>query len=77
MIVQIEIPDSILEAPSYTKQHLMLDLAVSLYQRNLYSLAKAARFAGLNRIEFQHVLAERHIPINYNLQIDLQSLQSF
>lgn len=76
MIVQIEIPDSVLGTPSYNEQDLMLDLAIALYQRKLYSLAKAARFAGMNRIEFQHVLAEKHIAIEYDLQIDLQSLQS-
>lgn len=48
-------------------QDLLLDVAVSLYQRQLYSLAKAARFAGLNRLEFQGVLAERHVPIRYDL----------
>lgn len=76
MIVQIEIPDSVFGTPSYSEQDLMLDLAIALYQRKLYSLAKAARFAGMNRIEFQHVLAEKHIAIEYDLQIDLQSLQS-
>jgi hypothetical protein len=38
---------------------LLLDVAVAVYQRGLYSLAKAARLAGLNRLEFQKVLAER------------------
>ncbi len=76
MIVQIEIPDTLLETPSYTEQDMMLDLAVALYQRKLYSLAKAARFAGMNRIEFQRALAERRISLNYDLKIDLQSLES-
>jgi len=74
MVVQIEIPGSVLGTPSYSKQDLMLDLAIALYQRKLYSLTKAARFAGMNRIQFQHVLAEKHIAIEYDLKIDLQMI---
>lgn len=74
MTLQIEIPDSVLNIPAYSRQELLLDVAVSLYQRNVWSLAKSARFAGLNRLEFQRVLAGRQIPINYDLQIDLDTL---
>jgi len=63
MIVQIEVPDSVFQIPSYSQQDMMTDLAVALYQRKLYSLAKAASFAGVNRIEFQHILAERLIDV--------------
>ena len=76
MIVQIEVPDSVFQIPSYSQQDMLIDLAVALYQRKLYSLAKAASFARVNRIEFQHILADRLIPINYDLQIDIESLQS-
>lgn len=75
MIIEIEVPDSVLKIPQYTKQDLMLDVAVALYQRRLYSLAKAARFAGLNRLEFQQVLADRQVPMPYDLEIDLKTLQ--
>ncbi len=74
MLIEIEIPDTVLTIPRYSKDDVMLDLAVALYQRQLYSLAKAARFAGLNRIEFQKVLADRHVPIFYDLEIDLKTL---
>jgi len=77
MIVQIEIPDGVTEIPGYSKTDLMLDIAVALYQRKIYSLAKAARFAGLNRLEFQKVLSERQISIHYDLQTDLETLKHF
>ncbi len=76
MTLEIEIPDVGLATPKFSKADLMLDIAVSLFQRRIYSLAKAARFAGLTRLEFQAVLAERQIPIPYDLDIDLQTLQS-
>jgi predicted HTH domain antitoxin len=75
MIVEIEVPDAVLGIPQYSQRDLLLDVAVALYQRGLYSLAKAARLAELNRLEFQKILAERHIPIRYDLQIDLDTLQ--
>lgn len=75
MIIEIEVPDSVLKIPQYSRQDLLLDVAIALYQRKLYSLAKAARFAGLNRLEFQQVLAERQVPIPYDLEIDLNTLR--
>lgn len=74
MIIEIEVPEEVSGIPQYTKEDLKLDIAVALFQRKLYSLAKAARFAGLNRIEFQHILKERHVAIPYDLDIDLKSL---
>ncbi|GEM_PF-1556244 len=47
MLIQIEVPDTVLTIPHYTKEDVMLDIAVALYQRQIYSLAKSARFAGL------------------------------
>ncbi len=76
MVIQIEVPGSVLQIPKYTKQDLLLDVAVALYQRRLYSLAKAARFAGLNRLQFQAVLAERLVPIQYDLQVDIDTLEN-
>lgn len=75
MVIEIEVPDSVLEIPRYSRQDLLLDVALALYQRGIYSLAKSARFAGLSRIEFQQVLAERQIPIRYDLKIDLDTLK--
>lgn len=74
MLIQIEIPDTMLAIPSYSKEDVMLDIAVALYQRKIYSLAKAARFAGINRLEFQKVLSERHVPVFYDFEIDLKTL---
>ncbi len=76
MVIQIEIPDTALTIPRYTQEDIMLDLAVALFQRQIYSLAKAAKFAGIGRLEFQQILAERHVIIPYDLDIDLKTLQS-
>ena len=75
MTILIEIPDKALATPQYSRQDLLTDLAVTLYQRQVYSLAKAARFVQMNRLEFQAVLAERGVYIHYDLDIDLESLK--
>lgn len=76
MILQIDVPDAILNIPTYTTQDLLLDVAVALYQRRMYSLAKSARFAGVDRLQFQKILSERHVPLFYDLEIDIATLQN-
>lgn len=54
--------------------------AISLYQFNKLSLAKAANFAGYHRYDFENILAGLNIPIS-NLEIsdikkDLEILDS-
>jgi len=63
----IVIPDEILEGCDVTIEDIRLDVAISLYQREKVSLGKAAEIAGLNRWEFQKILAERRIPLNYSV----------
>ncbi len=71
----IEIPDEILGLPDYGKQALLRDIAVMLYQQERISLAKAARFAAMNRLQFQQLLADRNIYLNYDLESDLRALK--
>ena len=74
----IEIPDSVFTtSPKYTATDLQLDVAVSLYERKKFSLARAATFAGITRLKFQAALAERGIYLHYSiedLQNDLQNI---
>lgn len=71
--VKVDVPDEF----GLTEADAQLDLAVGLYTAERISLAKAARFVGLSRLAFQHVLATRGIPINYDqaeLQHDVDTL---
>jgi len=57
---------------------LRIDLAVGLYIAQKVTLGKAARYAGLSRLEFQAALAERKIDLNLDesdLDEDIESLQ--
>lgn len=50
-------------------KEIKLWAAISLYQFNKLSLAKAANFAGYHRYDFENLLANLNIPIS-NLEID-------
>jgi len=75
--MQIHIPDEILGQPGYGVGPFLLDVSVMLYQQERVSLAKAARIAGVHRMEFQRVLADREIPIRYDLEGDLAALRKW
>lgn len=75
----LEIPDEILDQKEYSDTELKADIAVLLYQKQVITLARAARWLGVSRLAFQKILAERGIPLHYSLQdfeTDLQSLKS-
>ncbi|HEU0015627.1 MAG TPA: UPF0175 family protein [Longimicrobium sp.] len=59
-------PDELLVATNMTEQEMAAELAVTLYQRGKISIGRASELAGIGRIEFQHLLASRGIPLNYD-----------
>ena len=59
------------------EKELRLELALYLFQNNRVSLGKASVIAGLHPHSFQKILAERKIPIHYDvadLKEDIQTL---
>jgi len=75
----IELPKNILLDSKYQLQDLQIDVALVLYQRRKISLARAARWVGVNRMEFQKLLADRSIPLNFTVEdfkMDLDTLNS-
>lgn len=72
------IPDEVLQAARMSEDELREELALFLFQRERLTLAQAARFAGLDRLRFQHLLAGRGIAIHYDvdeLEADLATLR--
>ena len=75
----LELPDEIFAHKLYSEQELRADIAVMLYQRRQITLARAARWVGLSRLDFQKVLADKKVSINFSIadfKVDLQSLQA-
>lgn len=66
--MSIVIPDEILTATRMTEIEMKQEIAVMLFQRQKLTLAQASRFAGMNRIAFQHLLASRQIPVHYDVE---------
>jgi len=73
----IEIPDQIVAHAPLSEQEIRLEILALLYQKRILTLEKAARLAGCTRLDFQRVLADRKIPIHYDLsdvEMDLRHL---
>jgi predicted HTH domain antitoxin len=72
------IPDEILQATRMSAVELSQEIAVLLFQKEKLTLGQASRLAGMNRVQFQHLLASRHIPVHYDVaefEEDLKTLQ--
>lgn len=74
----IHIPDKFLKQAGISPEVVKLELAVMLYQKEVYSLGQAARLAGIHRMAFQKELAKREIPFHYDEEMltnDMQVLE--
>jgi predicted HTH domain antitoxin len=61
-----------------TEAEMKLEIAVMLFQKEKLTLAQASRFAGMNRIAFQHLLASRQITVHYggeDFEQDIKNLR--
>ena len=66
--MSIDISDEILSSTRMTEAEMRQEIAVMLFQKEKLTLAQASRFAGMNRISFQHLLASRQIPVHYDVE---------
>jgi predicted HTH domain antitoxin len=76
--MSVVISDEILQATRMSASEMMQELAVVLFQKEKLTLAQASQLAAMNRLQFQHLLASRHVPIHYDVaefEADLNTLQ--
>ncbi|MBI4748611.1 MAG: UPF0175 family protein [Acidobacteria bacterium] len=76
--MSLVIPDEILQTAHMTEHELRQEIAVMLFQKEKLTLGQASRLADLSQIQFQHVLASRHIPVHYDIrefEADLNTLK--
>lgn len=72
------IPDDILQATRMSEEELKRELAILLFQKEKLTLGQASRLAGMNLLQFQHLLASRQIPVHYDVaefEEDLKALR--
>lgn len=51
-----------------SEQQLRQELALWLYAKGKLSLGRAAKFSGLNKPEFMHLMAANNIDLNYSVE---------
>ena len=52
--------------PDTIREELLIELAISLYQREIITSAQACRLSGLAHYQFEELLWKRHIPVHYS-----------
>ncbi len=65
--MSVVLDDSILDQTKLTEEEIKIELAVSLYARGKMTLGQASKLAGMTQLEFQKQLAQRDVPLNYDL----------
>ena len=76
--VSLTISDALLQAANMSEAELRQEIAVMLFQRDKLTLAQASQFAHMSRLQLQHMLASRQIPVHYDVAEfaeDLHTLQ--
>ena len=62
------IPDDILRASRMTEEELRQEITVLLFQKEKLTMGQAGRLAGMSRLQFQHLLSSRKIPVHYDIK---------
>jgi predicted HTH domain antitoxin len=76
--MSIIISDEIIHSTSYTEFELRLEISIFLYQKKILSIGQASKMTQLSRLKYQKELADRKVPINYDLddfKNDLETLE--
>ncbi|MFW6358382.1 MAG: UPF0175 family protein [Chroococcales cyanobacterium] len=76
--MSVIIPDDVLSATRMSDAEMKQEIAIMLFTKDKLTLAQASRFAELDRMSFQHLLASRKIPVHYDIsdfEKDLENLR--
>lgn len=77
--MSVVISDEVLQAVQMSEAELLQEIAVMLFQQEKFTLGQASRFALMNQLQFQRLLASRQIPLHYDigeLREDVKSLEA-
>lgn len=75
----LEIPKKISSQMLMSKEELLLELAIVLYQKEVISMRAAAELSKISWVQFEHILGERKIYLKYSeedLRKDMENLSS-
>lgn len=74
----VTIPEHILQSTRMSQQEIMTEMAVMLFQKGKLTLGQASELAETPQLQFQHLLASRHISVHYDVadfEKDLKTLR--
>ena len=77
--MSVVISDEVLRSLQMSEAELRQEIAILFFQQKRFTLGQASRFAGLNQLAFQHLLADCKISLHYGiveLQDDVKSLEA-
>ena len=77
--MSIVISDEVLQMLKISETELLTEIAVMFFQQERFTLGQASRFANMNQLKFQRLLASRQIPLHYDiaeLREDVKSLEA-
>jgi predicted HTH domain antitoxin len=63
------ITDEEIKRTGLSEKELRLEIAVHLFETDIFTLGKAAEFCGLHKMEMQMELAKRKIPLHYDVDM--------
>jgi predicted HTH domain antitoxin len=66
--MKIEIDNDILKRNNLSESELRLELALFLFQKNIFTLESASKFAEMDSYEFQKELGKHKIPVHYSVK---------
>lgn len=75
--MSIVISDETLQTLQMSESEMLIEIAVLLFQQERFTLGQASRFARMNQLQFQRLLASRQISLHYDvteLREDVKSL---
>jgi predicted HTH domain antitoxin len=77
--MSLVISDEVLQTVQMSEAELLQEIAVMLFQQERFTLGQASRFALMNQLQFQRLLASRQIPLHYDiaeLREDVKNLEA-
>lgn len=74
--MSVIVPDEIIATTGLSDSEMKQEIAIMLFAQEKLTLAQASRFAGVDRMTFQHLLASRKIPVHYDVSDFEQDLEN-
>ena len=77
--MSVVISDEVFQTVQMSEAELLQEIAVMLFQQERFTLGQASRFALMNQLQFQRLLASRQIPLHYDiaeLREDVKNLEA-